>query len=1053
MPSTESVFSALSNVQDDAFDDHVSTLGKGSIDWSDVALKAAETGTAQLLAWLLHSGRASPLLQDKLGRTLLYTAVGAGKLNTVEVLLDGHGALSVEQVRRLLEVKGGKAQQYPLELAVRSGSRKMVELMLSVQDVSWTKGELKASVDRAVEVADADTQKVIRDGVRKSELVRWMSLAYANVDRITLESFKMQTKCFSWWGSKRKWTDDEYFVVYCTLVRFASAGKADIVEWFFNEWNMAAQIPEKFYHKNLNLSDHVVVSFASSFDEAFLLEPFDAFQVSSDVKCAISLDRMLQIERYNQMLESWDGRSVTYVETLQNEFTNSVKSNGSKIYPFHLKLLEQSNWTDRITVLQRVMEKYRLAVENGEKPQIFDFLPRIDLVVILWQFEIFKWLTSILKIFNLPVGASYPSVSREVSNLPNDSCLLCSSNKVNPVQLNCLHTFCRSCLFKNYGGEIHNRFIRCPICSPDYQASSKLNYIEKFMHDITNTASWIKEFVTSSGNFTFIQVLFALAAGSGSLFIFENVIESFFQSVNPHTVYFSGERNILHIAASRDQIAIVKWLCENGYEHLAKVEDFYECTPVQFAIAHNSVNVVKYFQCKGLLSRKHFHDYSGDHPEISKLLKNYSYYLKIRKIPELLNANAPLREFSKIFDDISMMNCMQNDKENHLWLKNLVCVFIPKASRLDLFKLFFKEHSLRNILFENLNLKSSDLKLEVKRNSGYQFSLFERVIDEAEDLHDKWLQLDIARGDYEAFIDEGAEGEKIRAIMKEHNDLFTKIQKDFEGVKGVSEIKLSDPLSVMFVRELDPLSHAASYGSTNFVKWLLEQPEYSENYSLIQKALPETLVSLHFDVTSVLLEYLSPKSVRIRALLVEYFDRALDANVRLWNKSERLGLNSEKRPNIFKKLSSFLRYVIKHAEFDPNSVDPVSRESLLFVMFRKFLSSFNICSDPSEQQTLVNEILEFVQLLAEKGADFCISSHGKTLMDFILKDFQGNLMNVFRWLAVVKKISIESIDLDSCTGKISTSAFQEVEKLKKQLVKPIAPQQQQQQQTKKSGRK
>ncbi|KAI5059928.1 hypothetical protein GOP47_0024348 [Adiantum capillus-veneris] len=166
----------------------------------------------------------------------------------------------------------------------------------------------------------------------------------------------------------------------------------------------------------------------------------------------------------------------------------------------------------------------------------------------------------------------------------NDAdCAICYRIKKFPVDLQCGHSYFLPFIHKVHTYSHANmQSFQCPYCRRQVSVPPSMTISSSLQYYLKSKSPWLQY---KSSN-TLGEILMALAAGTGSVFILEYLITQ--HNIDPLTTLYANGRNLMHVAASRPNLVSCKWLCCNGYLELATHLSDENLSPAHEAIKNSN---------------------------------------------------------------------------------------------------------------------------------------------------------------------------------------------------------------------------------------------------------------------------------------------------------------------------------------------------------------------------------------------------------------------------------------------------------------------------------
>lgn len=994
---------------------------------------AASRGRDYAVEWLANDIRTPLTVTNEAKQTILHIAVEAEEYNLVAWLM-GMGFSGDDNDRDFRLWNGSMLAMYqmtdangytPLALAASRESTPMIERMLheglfwglprmvelnrrardilgaKISDLSESAGPfsvLEAGLDRPWNESGVDedmesplqrlklhlldlrqTQELLLVELRASQVENFL---IGNSDTLELVQRKVET--FDWWPLKTdriEWQSREQIWLHRTLERCAENAQFSILIWILDTWRIEFTSPVALNHQGFSVPDYVACGRIRNY-----------VKYEKDWMLGDGELNWLERGRIEMLLERWDGNDIDSLtkQIASQENPEMLMASPQRKVDWYMRKLQGdagSHVDARLQIIQLLMSRYKFAG-----------IPRLDLLVMAGCTGVLKWLIERNHV-NLSAGVIDPETEGD------DQCSVCLGNFRRPVELSCGHSLCRPCardLFDANRTRGLLSFTSCPLCraqiqAPDIQPGDVVGML---MFCSREHYPWLKKVV--SDDMSVGLLLVALSAGMGSLSVLM-LLKS--MNVDLFHVFQSG-RNLMHIAASRKQYLVVRWLGENGYLGLVGKLSNDGLTPLIEATRAGDTNSASYLlECEGLdASDVNGHEWlqhalRSEHKSMRDMAKeHHNRYTQWVKLPQLIESNASFAYIAAEIDSLDMQRLFQQE----IWLKKpffpyFICDVVIRHGRVDVLRYlctrnyyfpFQLSHHMAHTRKESKTNEDvwKEAVMKHRANPENFANLFsemrqvERVFSQCLHLNQRVSKL----------IETGSEVHLIEEAIVALDQTRESVTSDF---KSWFEY-LRFGLQTMVTNGLKPLLYVATHGYVHLVDWLLNikhQGDIAEATSAIFTAISAGKLN----VVQFLVNWFATKSIDINNLRLDEEDTESET---IFDMSARnyyyfgCFLKSPKVP--VEDRWAIVEWLASRPEVRLGSISA----ALDNIDLERYSSIFT-----------GESIIKLVKLYVEKDADYSeIDSSGRSIVQRLID--AGDMESV-EWLAIDVDVDIQDLVL------------------------------------------
>ncbi|KAI5060820.1 hypothetical protein GOP47_0025240 [Adiantum capillus-veneris] len=970
--------------------------GFDSRDWCNLAFDAAHRGQLSLLKWLIHSKKIPFLIRNRKGCNLLHAAASFGQELVAEWLLDreNYSASSVLFCGR------SNRKRTPLEIAVCSNRYGMIRCLLDSEIIYPGSSTLQifGVVRHCCQIAEPVMKDYLVYLLRTMEIkVFFFDLAICS--RQNINEILPKLAEFFWWENRRdiEWNEHEKFAFYITLQAAARSWNKELITWLLDEWKVSLKPPSIYKWDGLSITD--VVAMGEHVNEDVLKDLGDAKNENDYHYFSMKYSNP---KKYFDMMVSgrWtDGQCSSLIASLEPLIYNKEETDYFKNKWF--EALCEKDFERRLQVLEIFAKKYD---DHGAESFA---LPRLDLVIACGQLHILKWFID--KGFvdlNLPLSSNEEmdtlkddeDEDEEEDNVAaNDSdCAICYRIKRFPVELQCGHSYCLSCIRKVHTYSNANmQSFQCPCCRRHLSLPPSMTISSSLQYHLKSKSPWLQY---KSSN-TLGEILMALAAGTGSVFILEHLITR--HNLDPLTTLYANGRNLMHLAASRPNLISCKWLCFNGYLELATrlCDEF--LSPV-----HEAINNSNY---AASLVLDLFSDHKvlpGNWIDLALVSPNASIvhtaewtlsHEYTAAISKLLATNAPLDILIAVINKSTFGKCEIFDEDDI----NSQLDFIIQCGRVDVLIWLYNSDVDRQCMYFNKEhqdfIRKKIGELDSNRSA---MEAFMKEVETAEKL--RFEVSDCYLGFQQMIID-GAPVVEIESVINHQKELMKKAQ-NLILKTGHWQISFDG-----IVRHgLNPLETAVCHGHLHLIKWILKMPDRDITEGVSQ-IFSQAVYNGSTVVFKFILSWLKENNQPLPTLLHIFnsnFESPLHAVVSAFVTTSSFMLH-DADDKVCKACFEMAQILVDHPDVNVNALNE-ERQTALFHLARIVHFQRENPSTSESAEIIADRAFKLIQMLICAGTDLHhIDTNNRTFFEVILEKGSRLLMKAIRWLVLEKGIDIQ----------------------------------------------
>ncbi|CEP01409.1 hypothetical protein PBRA_002015 [Plasmodiophora brassicae] len=610
--------------QGDLVDADAALDGANTGDLMHLALLASQFGNVPLMHWLLTAQHVPKGVRNSNGN-LLHAAVIGNSYGSIRYLL--HDSES----RDLFDLFFEPSPSTALQMAVE---RNHIELVTFLEDFL---GVLRW-IDRpaALDIVSASIGSSADESVRSSLKAiarRCQIVQLALVYNPTVERLQEIVSSFDWWSDRDyDWSIDQRRHLYVAIDISARSGNADVVKWFLDECRVSLVPPEGLNWSGMSVADNVALA-----GVCFSLDDLQRYDNTDGTTSARWL--------YNLVVSNWDGKDL---DQLMGRFEKYLERNESNVWYKALSSQGSDAYIDVIRVL---------ATRVGSDGTFC--LPRLDVVIAAGHLKMLQWLVDSAILDLSAVGAAgtdhtgagvHGTVAVHDGDIDYDNmCPICYTSDCHRTALSCGHRFCEPCLLQWFSqrDELVTA-LSCPTCRSGVPVSARF-LATSHLYSILGELDWLK----CSASMTVAEILVGIAAGFGSAFILQWLVET--ANIDVERLSFQG-RTLLHIASDRGQTIICLWILHR-HPALAGVVDSNGASPADTALSSSfvseSYHVLASFVNCGHVPRD-WPNVAVDHPceSIRRWARDVKATLGLKRAVVLLNncPDAPITSLANLFE-------------------------------------------------------------------------------------------------------------------------------------------------------------------------------------------------------------------------------------------------------------------------------------------------------------------------------------------------------------------------------------------------------------------
>ncbi|MCO5592429.1 hypothetical protein L7F22_046431 [Adiantum nelumboides] len=799
---------------------------------------------------------------------------------------------------------------------------------------------------------------------------------------------------FSWWENRRniEWNEHENFSFYITLEAAARRWNKELIAWLFDEWKVSLKPPSTYQWKGSSIAD--VVAMGKHVDE-------EVFKDLGDAEGDHGY--WYYSKKYFDRMASgrWmDGQCSSLIRTLEPLIYKK-----SHQYPKNkwFEALCEKDCEPRLEVLV-------LFAKNYKDPGAESFaLPRLDLVVACGQLQIFKWFIDNCYIdLNLPLFSDEEMNVLEEGDLNNDDvasnddlCAICYNVKKFPVELQCGHSYCLLCICK-VRTYLHANMqsFQCPYCHRHVSIPPSMTISSSLQYHLESESPWL-QYQPSN---TLVEILMALAAGTGSVFILEYLITQ--HNMDPLTTLYANGQNLMHLAASRFNFLSCKWLCLNGYLKIATCLSNGNLSPV-----HEAINNSKYaaslifdlfFEHKVLPYNWIDLAIASSNAGIVHSAECALSHVFTAAISYLLSVNADLDQLICVIDKSTFGKCHIFD--DNVINSQLECII--QCGRVDVL----------------IWLYNSDI--------GRQLTYFNRECREF--IWKKIGKLHLSRRAMEAFMEDVEAAEKLKLEISKCNSRFHKlivggapiieIENTINSQKEMIKNSQNLNLKVSYIsfdhivgHGLKPLKMTVHHGHLHLIDWILKIPG-TDLTETVSQTFSQAIGEGNIIVFQFTLSWLDANNQPLpTSILMCRKNRGslLHAVVSFFVITTSTFMPSEAEAKIFRDCFEMVQILVDRPDVDLNALNEEQQTALfdLACIFpfgsgrEGFLESAEITADYA---------FKLIQMLIIAGTDlYHVDVNNRTFFETVLEKGSPLLIKAIRWLVLEKGVDIQFVQF-SC---------------------------------------
>ncbi|KAI5060819.1 hypothetical protein GOP47_0025239 [Adiantum capillus-veneris] len=956
-------------------------------DWCNLAFDAAHHGQLGLLKWLILSKKVPILIQNRKGCNLLHAAASFSQELVADWLLDRENY----SASLFLFCGQSNRKRTPLEIAVRSNQYGMISCLLDNNTCPRSStSEIFSVIRHCCQIAEPAMKEYLVYLLRTMEIKTFfLDLAVrseANINEILPKLVE-----FSWWENRRdiEWNEHEKFAFYITLQAAARSWNKELVKWLLDEWKVSLKPPSIYQWKGLSISD--VVAMGKYLEEEILNDLGDGENDDNYYHYSKKYFDMMVSGRWK------DGQCSSLIATLEpliyKEETIHFKNKW-------FEALCEKDFERRLEVLEIFAEKYD---DHGAESFA---LPRLDLVVACGQLHILKWLIRKGYVdLNLPFSSNEEmGVLKDDEDdddnyaVANDAdCAICYRIKRFPVELECGHSYCLSCIRQVHTYSHANmQSFQCPYCRRHLSVPPSMTISSSLQYYLKSKSPWLHH---KSSN-TLGEILMALAAGTGSVFILEYLIVQ--HNIDPATTLYAKGRNLMHIAASRPNLVSCKWLCCNGYLELATRFSDENLSPVHEAI--NNSNYAASFAFDVFYEHEVLPDNWIDLAVVSPnsgIVHTAEWSLSHEctdAISKLLAINAPLDQLITVINKSTLGKC-------DIFDDNVITQFefIIQCGRVDVLIWLYNSNLKRQWIYFNEERREFIRKKIGELDSNR--SAMEAFINDVEMAEKLGCEINNCNSNFKQMILDGAPVVDIENVIEHQKELIKKAQVLLLK-KGYAEISFDDIVQ----HALNPLEIAAHHGHLHLLDWILKMPDtdITEAVSrILSQAIEDGNTVVFAFIVTWLKENNQPLPTSVHIFDSEY-DSLLHAVVSVFVTTSNFA-----EEKICKGYFEMAQILVDHPDINVNALNEEG-QTALFHLARIFHSRRRKQSASESANTIADCTFQLIQMLINAGTDLHhIDAKNSTFFEEVLKNGSPLLMKAIRWLVLEKGIDIQFVQF-SC---------------------------------------
>jgi hypothetical protein len=958
---------------------------------------------------LISEGKLPVSSRDRFGRTLLHHAVIHNRKKVIVFLTTNSDIIDPYDIQFLLECKGGKSSwKTPVEFAAVVGNANLVNYFLELPIFPML--DEFGRIFRRLLMRNTYSSIIYRVmyALIRYDLRTVISRKLAETT-ITLAKLKMWCESLYWWEGRRNLmiSFEDKSVIFCDIVNLGCAGNVAVMDYLIKELDINLQkLPYSGFQNLLSYPDHIVMDSSSRFQ----CIPFGDKRITCLYSLKNPQDSVVEAFRgLAHFSEFWDGN----IESLGSSMKSAATKYKEEHYIENVFMSTCESGYDEKTI--RTLEYFSnlyFELKSTVDINFANYFPRIDLIVINWQVNMFNWLLdkkyiklneeiTLLDNLNAIVseGENNNSIFENGEDDPDqEECAVCFLEKKCPQQLDCGHSFCISCTRRVFITNDSLGKQKCPLCRALMDPPLQFSFVSTLLFYSPEFAPWVNDYFSESESFSVAKYILSLAAGSDSISIFAKVLQEM-SDINLNELVYKDGNNIMHIVCQNGSLLTFIWLIKNGYRSLMDKKRDDGLIPIQVLMNSNlygSWYVFIYAKGRSLLPAEWFlYGVSCKNELIMNSAQMKLEFIETKKflLPENFK-QADIKEIEEVYKSapFSMM-CLSEEEPNGLSF--IEKTLIP-SGRMDAFQLFcsaFQDKGFQYIKFESLK-KLIPIDHE---NAEQHFAIISEV-ERTSKLRSELWDLYTA---FLAIMKEERPALEIDSLIEKQNEVCKEL-----GAKLSKDEPMINLMDLYNENDTDALTIALKTERFELASRLLERNEFKENIQLFEKVIEH---SYNFKSMRLILDHMEKLGASSRSCIITALKRSVKL-IHFIGSYKKEGWEEDNR-NLF----DFILYCMKKSNIDISNEKFDNDEPFVYFFFSSLENIYIGKELEQAYEFFSTTALHFLRCFIDLGFDPNARVYPKlSFIQILLRKNQSFCLPCIHYLAFEKGVSLQNITKNEC---------------------------------------